>query len=181
MNAPRRGLILTGTRGSGKTCLAWLLCREALGFCQPVGLTTRSPRPDDAGKYSYLTAHDFAAKERAGDFLVSSSYGESRYAVSHEAVDEIFGRAGHPLLTLTPEAAIRLSAELGWLAIFLDAPDEALNRRLLVRDGALRAQDYRQRSADRSVASSLAQVVNADGELAATGEILERLFLSNDG
>lgn len=53
LSAP--GLILTGTRGGGKTTLADRLL-DGLGFAQPVGDTTRPPRPDDHGAYRYRTA-----------------------------------------------------------------------------------------------------------------------------
>ncbi len=169
LSAP--GLILTGTRGSGKSTLADRLL-DGLGFAQPVGDTTRPPRPDDHGAYRYRTAEEFDALARAGDFVVSSRYAGNRYGVSRRELQEVVARGYRPLLTLTPQAAARVASEPGWVAIFVDAPDDVLDGRLR-RRGGLSDGDRAQRQADRELRDRFLVLWN-DGPLTAAVEAVHR-------
>ncbi len=157
------GLILTGTRGSGKTAVAAILLANGQ-FSRPAGLTTRPPRPDDQGAYVYLSPAEFTRFERANRLAVSSSYAGQRYGVDRHELDRIRHGGLRPLLTLTPEAAARFGERPGWTAVFLDAPDESLDLRLRAREGVFANGSREQRLDDRRWRDCFRLIWN-DGEL----------------
>ena len=173
------GLILTGTRGAGKTTIAAEL--EARGVAAAVpAVTTRHPRPDDVrGAYEHLTTEQFDAEEGSSGLLVRSTYGTHRYAIRRAAVRDLLESGRTPVLTITPESAMRLVAQdrtADWLAVFLDADDDVLDRRLASRGTPPDDQDRQQRADDRNHnRPPLIAVVN-DGDLnAAVSAVLRAL------
>src|SRR5687768_8785213 len=64
-----QGIVLTGTRGAGKSVVAKELHAAGIG-AHVRSVTTRGSRADDAGHYEYLTAAAFDEEAAAGRFLV---------------------------------------------------------------------------------------------------------------
>jgi guanylate kinase len=160
------GLVLTGTRGSGKSAVAAVLLARG-EFTRPVGVTTRPPRPDDQGAYAFLSAAEFTGLEQAGRLAVSSYYAGQCYGVDRRELDRIRHSGLRPLLTLTPEAAARFGQSHGWRAVFLDASDGVLDQRLRARGGPFADGDHAQRRDDRGWRDRFRLVWN-DGDLAVT-------------
>lgn len=103
---------------------------------------------------------------------MSSRYAGNRYGVSRRELQEVVARGYRPLLTLTPQAAARVASEPGWVAIFVDAPDDVLDGRLRRRSG-LSDGDRAQRQADRELRDRFLVLWN-DGPLAAAVEAVHR-------
>jgi guanylate kinase len=147
------GLILTGTRGAGKTTVAVELQRRGVAAAVPA-VTTRPRRPDDApGAYEHLTPEQLDAEDRSAGLLVRSEYGIHAYAIRRAAVRDLLHSSRTPVLTITPESALRLVAHdrtAGWRAVFLDADDDVLDQRLTRRGTPPDDQDRQQRVDDRS-------------------------------
>jgi ribose 1,5-bisphosphokinase PhnN len=73
-----------------------------------------------------------------------------------------------PLLTITPESAVRLLREdaAKWVGVFIDAPDDELDRRIATRGAAATTADLAQRAADREHRGPPMTAVVNDGSLA---------------
>ncbi len=161
------GIVLTGTRGAGKSTVAREL--DAAGTGANVrSVTTRGPRGDDAGHYDYLTATAFDEEAEAGRFLVVARYGEHSYAVYVQEVLRGSAAGVPPILTLTPSAAATFlgsEARLAWRGVYLDAPDGVLDARLAARGIAADPGTLAQRVVDRSGGAEILPVVMNDRSL----------------
>lgn len=160
-----QALVVSGTRGAGKSTLAVELVSQG-GFVVVKAVTTRSPRHDDqAGVYEYLDHATIDKSLRDGDLAVSASYGEHLYGVRRSDIDAAAAGGATPLMTLTPQSAHHyLAGEVRGevVGVFLDANDWVLDRRLVDRDGGLQPGLFQQRSMDRSYDRAPLQHVDSD-------------------
>jgi guanylate kinase len=117
------------------------------------GVTTRPHRADDApGAYEYLTREQLDAEEGASGLLLRSTYGAYAYGIRRSAVEGLLASSQTPMLTITPESALRLvvhDRSAAWRAVFLDADDVVLDRRLAGRGAPPDSRDRQQRAEDR--------------------------------
>lgn len=147
------GLVVTGTRGAGKTSVAQALADSRRVTSVPA-VTTRESRADDRpGAYTYLSEHQFAELLQQGWLLIDSAYGGFRYGITMEAVTTAVSQGQIPVVTVTPESARRLvlaATPVRWRAVFLDAPDTILDQRLAEDGRAATDSDRSQRAIDRS-------------------------------
>ena len=149
-----KGLILTGTRGSGKSTIAYAIAQELSDFVVVPAVTTRARRRDDRpGAYRYMSPEEFAVLIANEQLLVESRYGTAAYGIVAADVAQLLERGALPILTITPEAARELvakDASIHWSGLFLDAPDDLLDSRL-IEDGRPPSEDvWAQRREDRS-------------------------------
>jgi deoxycytidine triphosphate deaminase len=151
-----KGILIAGPKASGKSTLAAAL--QATGRFQVVqAITTRSARPDDApGQYEHVTAANFGELVEAGEMLLHDEHGSHRYGIHVAAVKKVVEANQVPVLVLTPATALKLAQaeRLGgppaYMTVFVDAPDEELDRRLRERDPAADLEAARrQRVKDR--------------------------------
>lgn len=176
------GLILTGTRGAGKSTIARRL--EACGVARPVpAVTSRPRRADDVpGAYEHLTWDELEAEDRSQGLLVRSSYGTYGYGIRRAAVRDCLEAGRIPVLTITPESALRLVTDdrtAEWRAVFLDAGDNVLDRRLAARGTPLSEKDREQRADDRGRNRPPLITVLNDGDLdAAVSAVLRVLAVA---
>ena len=154
---PYSGLIITGTSGAGKSTLVERLETAGPGFVHVKAVTTRPPRPDDpAEAYEHLSREAFARLGHEDKLLVRTRYRGEDYGIRRQAVDDVQASGRHPLLTLTADSAADLvrstaSADGQYLSLFIDAPDEELDRRLATRSVKMPPeQSLIQRREDRS-------------------------------
>lgn len=153
-----RGLIITGTRGAGKTTMSELLVSSNIGFACVPAVTTRQPRADDRpGAYRYITLARFQELTSAGLLLVRGQYGGNAYGIETSAVGNIWQAGLRPIMTITPASAVDLLSVPGrghWSGMFMDAPDKVLDARLIQAGRPANAGDSVQRLADRMHAAS---------------------------
>lgn len=160
------GLVLTGTRGAGKSTLARLLVDDG-GFGLVRAVTTRAPRPDDDGHYKYLTKDQLRDLQAQGELVISAVYGDHHYGITATAVQDVIGGGDVPILVITPDSAIEFlstSTSIGWVAVFIDAPDDVLNDRLRADNRAATRTDIAQRRRDRQERHQRLQDVSNDSD-----------------
>jgi guanylate kinase len=161
---PVQGLVLTGTRGAGKTTVVRELCGSGdQHFEQPSGTTTRSPRSGDASEYVYVSESEFRRSVEAGEFLVHSEYAGAFYGYSYSTLAEVRGRGHIPVLTLTPRAASGVAESGGWVVLALDAADAVLDARLVERGAEFNCDGERaRREVDRRSMRGFTVLDNSD-------------------
>jgi len=170
------GLVLTGTRGAGKTTLAAIMESRHRSFSSVAAIATRPPRQDDrAGAYTHLSMTEFSGLLADGSVLVHSSYGSHLYGILSDTVSSLVRVERTPILTVTPEAAHRLivaALPIAWLGVFIDAPDGILDQRLSDAGRPPSESDIEQRVHDRSwAAAPLEYINNADDVDAAVRKV----------
>jgi len=143
-----KGIIVTGTSGSGKSTVVSKLC-EKFGIFQRVqSITTREKRNnDEPGAYVYLSREEFNNLEKEGKFIITSTYRREKYGIKVEDFEKVTQKGKVPVMILTPEAASQLD-ENKFMIIFLDASDDTLDKRLKKRGEDLDAART-QREIDR--------------------------------
>lgn len=172
---PGWGIVITGTRGAGKSTIARALVeRGRYGLVGAV--TTRPPRPDDEGVYTYLTNDQMSDLHNRGRLLISATYGQYQYGISASAVEEVINRNLAPIVVITPSSAVgfRDSPQgASWTTVFIDAPDHLLDARLTVDNRPPTDADTAQRRADRETgqAAGLTVVLNDEDLTSAVREV----------
>jgi deoxycytidine triphosphate deaminase len=153
-------MILSGTSGSGKTTVADRLCQDH-GFEVVQSVTTRDKRKDDkTGRYEYISDEEFNELLDEDELKVHAEYRDEKYGIKRSEFRETRRSDKTAILVITPESAVRhfVDKETGqneFISIFIDAPDEELEKRLNKRrsegstkeGGRAREQDreYKQR------------------------------------
>jgi guanylate kinase len=165
----RRGIIITGVSGAGKTTIAQALADRDPSFRQITAVTTRAPRPDDPPEvFEYLDDSQFDALEAGNALLIRAEYRDRRYGITHAHLRALEERGQVPLLLVTPRSLFdfveqsrsRTPAEVPFLTVFIDAPDPVLDERLGDRaDGERRIEILRQREEDRRYRGSCRYVL----------------------
>ena len=130
-----KGIIVTGTSGSGKSTVASKLCEKFDIFQRVQSATTREKRNDDeTGTYVYLSKEEFSNLEKEGKFITTSPYRGKKYGIKVEDYKKVTQRGKVPVMVLTPEAANQLDKisqmKNKFMIIFLDASDDTLDKRL---------------------------------------------------
>jgi guanylate kinase len=129
--------VVTGPSGAGKGTMVEALLERVPGLKLAVSATTRPQRPsEEAGvHYWFLTEDQFDARLAAGDFLeyYEFPWGQ-RSGTLRSELDRIDGEGGVPLLELELNGSLAVKEKVPWaVTIFVDAPLEELERRLLGR------------------------------------------------
>ncbi|MCX5770306.1 MAG: hypothetical protein NTZ09_08555 [Candidatus Hydrogenedentes bacterium] len=154
-----RGIVLTGTQGSGKMTIARVLM-QCGNFMLVPAVTTRQRRDDDVqGEYSYLTRDEFDELAKSDELLTKVTYGGFSYGIRKQDVEQI-SENSVPILIVSPESARHLTASFElksgyehdnkYMTVFLDAPDGYLGERLGARGAPTLLQSEREeRRTDR--------------------------------
>jgi guanylate kinase len=173
------GIVITGTRGSGKTTLAVLLTAQHPSIGRVPSTTTRGARADDRpGTYRYVTELEFALLHRSAHLVLVGHYGPYHYGIQITDIDAVLRSGRRPLITVAPREAlglVRTAAIPTWQGVFLDASDDALDERLAADGRPTQPEDRIRRAEDRIYAVAPLIVVTNDGSVEATGRLLTAL------
>jgi guanylate kinase len=175
----RDGIVITGTRGAGKTTFAGMLAVDpSVGWV--TSTTTRPPRVDDRpGSFAYVGERTFARLYRSGELILVSRYGEYSYGIARGALAAVVAAGRRPLLTVAPDMAGRVWAvaadATGWHGVFVDARDDVLDARLAGAGRPAREWDRRQRILDRTHRVPPLVPLDNSGELDVTARRLCRV------
>ena len=128
---------MTGPSGAGKGTLILRLLHRLSELALAVSATTRERRPGevDGREYWFLSDEEFDRRLAAGDFLeyVRFPWGQ-RSGTLRSEIERIGDEERIPVLELELEGAKTVRDEVpGSFTIFVDAPLEELERRLLER------------------------------------------------
>jgi guanylate kinase/deoxycytidine triphosphate deaminase len=143
------GLIISGTRGSGKTEITRKLCEQLPIFEQCKSVTTREGRPDDRGEYVYISEEDFTTHRTAGELLTDVNYGSKNYGILSTSIQTIIDTKKIPILVIAPKCVKKVSRQQ-YLSVFIDSDDILLESRLRGRTGYNKIQEDIQRTEDRT-------------------------------
>lgn len=173
--------MLTGTRGAGKSTIANALVASG-GYGLVGAVTTRSPRADDDGVYTYISEEDMSLLRERGELLISATYGIHSYGITRHAALAIAAAGGTPIVVITPASAVEFLASRdgkNWVAVFLDSPDELLDARLEADGRPVIGADVTQRQTDRGAIDKGLRVVVNDKHLAMAVNAVEAVV--NEG
>lgn len=150
------GIIITGTSGAGKSTIAGILCEKIRDLQVLQAVTTRKPREDDlSNMYQYMSKEEFDKLDTDRGLLIKANYRGEYYGITYQALNVVLGNSMVPLLVLTPESTKSLEedtkerGEFKYFIIFLDAPDDVLNSRLVERGEQNNENVEKQRREDR--------------------------------
>lgn len=170
------GLVITGTRGAGKSTLADLVCCTAEEVGRVRSVTTRPPRAGDRdGTYVHVSERLFERLTGDGELVLVGRYGAFGYGISPREVTAVVRSGRRPLLTISPDTVSQLTpanSRAAWRCAFIDAADDVLDARLAAGGRPAQAGDRAQRERDRAFA--VAPIVTVHNN-AAIGVALGRL------
>lgn len=137
------GIVLTGTRASGKTTVARKLSEHYSQYEAVKAVTTRDPRPDDGdGQYDHLALREFRDLSDSGSLVTDVTYSDHCYGIRVADIKRIIAANRSPIAVIAPESMSQFQIwandegsweDLNYLYVFLDAPNDSLDRRLATR------------------------------------------------
>lgn len=161
-----QGIVITGTSGGGKSSVAQRFCENYKEFQIVQAVTTQKPRGDDISRqYQYMAEKEFRELDKEKKLLIESEYRKEYYGITHEALQQVIDNGKIPLLILTPKAVSELESKrnrerYAFFTVFLDAPDDILEKRLEQRGEEINEDMRKQREKDREYAKSCLYSVN---------------------
>ena len=170
-----KGIIITGTSGSGKSTIARKLCEHHEIFQIVQAITSRKQRADDnTGQYQYINRQEFGVLNKKDALLIKSEYREEYYGITHEAFRQVIENNKIPLLIITPKSVKEFEINQNYkkdknqlllFTIFLDAADDILDNRLIERGEKNEKVIKEQRRKDREYGMTcLYTIKNTDVE-----------------
>jgi guanylate kinase/deoxycytidine triphosphate deaminase len=166
------GIIITGTSGAGKSTIARILCEKFKEFQVVQAVTTRKPREDDlSNMYQYMSKEEFDKLDKDRALLIKANYRGDYYGITYHALKIVLDNSRVPLLVLTPESTKSLEedrkerGEFKFFIIFLDAPDDVLNSRLVERGEQINENVEKQRREDRIYDKDCLYVISNTGDV----------------
>lgn len=146
-----KGIIITGTSGSGKSTIAEIFTQRYPIFMIVQAVTTRQERADDSGQYIYLDDENFKVFHEKGYLLSETKYRGKSYGISVFSVEEVQQQGKIPVMVISPESISSFKQKEEYISFFVDATDMQLNERLHKRSGKEIDEDIlKQRENDRN-------------------------------
>lgn len=142
-----RGIIITGTSGSGKSTIARKICEKNSSFQIVKAVTTRLSRKDDFdGQYEYLKKNAFEDLIKGEELLINAHYRGEYYGIRKISYKSVLDQKKMPILVVTADSVSKLP---GFFSFFVDAPDKDLDNRLTSREQQVDEDIKKQRRIDR--------------------------------
>jgi guanylate kinase len=136
----RRGLmlVLSSPSGAGKTTLSRRLLEADSGIAMSVSATTRSRRANetDGVDYRFVTAEDFEAMARSGEFLEHATVFDNRYGTPRQPAQDALAAGRDVLFDIDWQGTQQLKerAREDLVSVFVLPPShDELERRLRAR------------------------------------------------
>ncbi len=161
-----RLFLLTGTSGAGKTTVARELLKRRKNLRRVITYTTRAPRKGEVHgvSYHFVDEPTFQQMIDEGVFFEWARVYNNLYGETRADVEELLAERFHVLIVLDPQGAKTIKTSgFPATAIFLDAPDDAIIRRLKDRgkdDEASIQKRINDMTFDRSHIEACDHVVN---------------------
>jgi guanylate kinase len=117
--------IISGPSGAGKGTLVRESTARVPNLWVSVSATTRTPRPGerDGVDYFFLTATEFEARVRAGEFLEYAEVHGNRYGTLRRSVQRRLSEGVDVILEIDPQGARQVRDQMkGSKLIFVKAP-----------------------------------------------------------
>lgn len=137
--SPKKGekdiVCLVGPSGSGKTAIKNEL--EKTGeFKKPVSSTTRVPRPGESlREYDFITAEQFLAKKKRGEFLEFTIYAGNCYGTTFSSINDVLHEGKTPIIPIDIAGALALKNHFDNVAIiFINRDKKAVISEIIKRD-----------------------------------------------
>jgi deoxycytidine triphosphate deaminase len=175
------GIIISGTRGSGKTAITRKLCEQFPIFEQCKSVTTRERRPDDKDEYDYIPDSDFIEYRTQGKLITDVDYGGIKYGILSNSVQTIFDAKKIPLLVVAPECVKSLNNNeqrfnRQYLSFFVDTDDTILESRLQARQHFEKVLEDTQRKDDRNYESDIHYSIKNNGDLKDIVDLIQYIW-----
>jgi guanylate kinase len=140
--------IVSGPSGAGKGTIVSELKRRLPHVWVSVSATTRPPRPSEADgvDYFFLTANEFEARVRAGEFLEHAEVHGNRYGSLRGPIERRLFHGMDVILEIDPQGAFQVREHMpGARLIFVKAPDSADYEKRIRNRGAESDEEIRTR------------------------------------
>ena len=155
-----KGILITGTSGVGKSTVARKLCEKYNLFQIVQAVTTRKPRDDDhVGQYKYISEKEFISLDESDKLMIKAEYRGNMYGITNNSLQSVVESGKIPVMIITPESLGKIANE-GFLSIFLDAPDNILDKRLESRGESINKTTNKQRKENRNYIESCLFALN---------------------
>lgn len=146
----QKGIIITGTSGSGKSTIVEKIINDYPIFRQAKAITTRNSRPDDDDHYIYLDEANFDIFEKQGYLITETKYRGKKYGITCFELNWIESNGFIPILIISPDSVQNIYDRDDYLSFFIDADDNQLDERLRKRDNVTNNEEMKkQREIDR--------------------------------
>jgi deoxycytidine triphosphate deaminase len=134
--------------------------------------------------YQYMSKEEFDKLDKDRELLIKANYRGDYYGITYHARKIVLDNSRVPILVLTPESTKSLEedskerGEFKFFIIFLDAPDDVLNNRLVERGEQINNNVEKQRREDRIYSKDCLYVISntVDVDIEDTAQLIYSLW-----
>lgn len=170
------GIIISGTEGSGKSSAVHELIDNYNYYKRVIAITTRNKyKRDLPHEYKYVDKKSFDELDKKNKLYVKDIYRSGCYAIEKKELNKIIKENKIPILVLTPKTVFKYpKITKKYMTIFIDAPDNELEKRLSKRK-INNNEAIKRRKKDRSYKENYQYILN-NSELKTTCYVINYLW-----